>query len=88
MDLVEMFKFKKGIYKTPISDMFNASHTGQLRGTLKKFSKKQCRLDIRKNFFTQRVVKPWNKLTDDAVSQSKVKVFKKILRVAATPQAT
>ncbi len=75
-------QIQKGFYKTPPSDMFTP-HTGQLRRHSEKKFKKQCCLDIRKNFFTQRVVKPLNKLTEDAVSQTKVDVFKKILRVAA-----
>ena len=40
MDLVEAFKFKKGFYKTPSSDMFTPSHTGQLRGHSEKMFKK------------------------------------------------
>ncbi len=88
MDLVETFKFKKGCYKTLPTDMFTPSHTGQLRGHSEKIFKEQCRLDTRKYFFTQRVVKPWNKLSQDAVSQTKADAFKKILRVAAKPEAT
>ena len=59
--------------------MFTPSHTGQLRGHSEKIFKEQCRLDTRKYFFTQRVVKPWNKLSQDAVSQTKVDAFKKII---------
>ena len=88
MDLVETFKFKKGCYKTLPTDMFTPSHTGQLRGHSEKIFKEQCRLDTRKYFLTQRVVKPWNKQSQDTVSQTKVDAFKKILRVAATPEAT
>ncbi len=61
---------------------------GMIKGTMENFFKKQCCLDIRKNFFTQRVVKPWNNLTEDTVSQTKVNVFKKILRVTETPEAS
>ena len=38
--------------------------------------KEQCRLDMRKNSFSQRVINEWNKLPNDCVNVSSVNMFK------------
>ena len=37
---------------------------------------KQCRLDMRKYSFSQRVINEWNKLPNDCVNASSVNMFK------------
>ena len=37
---------------------------------------KQCRLDMRKYSFSQRVINEWNKLSNDCVIASSVNMFK------------
>ena len=41
-----------------------------------KLVKDQCRLDIRKNSFSQRTVNEWNKLSTDCITASSVNKFK------------
>ena len=41
--------------------------------------KPKCRLDIRKNFFSCRVVNPWNDLPDDVKRSESVEAFKKTM---------
>ena len=79
-DLVETFKFKRGFYKTPSSVFFKDSHTTQLRGHSQKIFKRRSRLDVAKNFFSNRVVDPWNSLDEATVSVDKPKSFKNIIK--------
>ena len=46
------------------------------RGHKAALVKEQCRLDMRKYSFSQRVINEWNKLPNDCVNASCVNMFK------------
>ena len=45
----------------------------------KHIAKKRCKLDIRKYFFSERVIQRWNHLSQDAVDQATLNGFKRAL---------
>jgi len=52
------------------------------RGKHLKLRQRTLRLDIRRKFFTQRVVKHWNRLPKEAVDAPSLEAFKARLDVA------
>jgi len=50
-----------------------------LRGHRLKLKVQKCRLKVRQNFFSVKIVNLWNKLPESVVESSSVNVFKKRL---------
>ena len=75
-DMIQVFKILKGIDKVEIKELGWEVNERETRGHSLKLVKHYSRLDLRKNYFTQRVVDYWNKLPSDVVSVSTVESFK------------
>jgi len=56
------FQYLKGAYKKDGDKLFSRACCDRTRGNGFKLKEGRFRLDIRKTFFTRRVVKHWNRL--------------------------
>ena len=70
-----MFKIVNG-YEDVDRNMFFKLKGSRTRGHKAALVKEQCRLDMRKYCFSQRVINEWNKLLNDCVNASNVNMFK------------
>ena len=77
-DLCEAYKYLHNLYKTPSNTYFTPV-TRSLRGHSLKIQKQFARTDIRRNFFSNRVVSSWNELPDEIVTSRTLARFKRQL---------
>ena len=75
-DLIQVFKIVHGFDRLSFDNFFNLSHNNYTRGHGLKLRKDFSRLDIRKYFFSQRVVDEWNNLPESLVYANSVNIFK------------
>ncbi|KAK4831486.1 hypothetical protein QYF61_017987, partial [Mycteria americana] len=66
-DLIAAFQFLKGAYKKDGDRHFSRACCDRTRGNGFKLKDGRFRLDIRKKFFTMRVVKHWNRFPREVV---------------------
>ena len=69
-----MFKIVNGYEDVDRNMFFKWQY--RTRGHKAALVKEQCRLDMRKYSFSQRVINEWNKLPNDCVNASSVNMFK------------
>lgn len=75
-DLIQVFKLIKGIDNVEYSTLFQLADDSRTRGHKYKIIKVRSRLEIRRQFFSQRVVNEWNKLPSLVVEAETVNCFK------------
>ena len=79
-DLIEVFKIMTGRERINKDQLFHTSQNSHgLRGHSLKIVKERSTRDVRKYFFTQRVVNDWNKLPQHVVDAKTVNGFKNAL---------
>ena len=82
-DLIVAFQYLKGAYKLEGERLFLRVDSGRTRRDGLKLRQGWFRLDIRRKFFTQRVVVThWNRLPIEVVDAPSLEAFKARLDVA------
>ena len=76
------FQYLKGAYKQEGERLFTRVDSDRTRENSFKLKQGRFRLDIRRKFFTQRVVMHWNRLPNEVVDAPSLEAFKARLDVA------
>jgi len=78
-DLIVAFQYLKGAYRKDGDKLFSSTCSNRTRGNSFKLKEGRFRLDIRRKFFTMRVVKHWNRLPREVVDAPPLETFKATL---------
>ena len=81
-DLIVAFQYLKGAYKQEGKQLFTRVDNDRTRRNGFKLRQGTFMLDIRRKFFTQRVVMHWNRLPKEVVDAPSLEAFKARLDVA------
>ncbi|GAB0190842.1 hypothetical protein GRJ2_001549500 [Grus japonensis] len=75
-DFIAAFQYLKGAYRKAGEGLFTRAWSDRMRSNGLRLKDGRFRLDVRKKFFTVRVMRHWNRLPREAVDAPSLEVFK------------
>jgi len=78
-DVLEVFRMYKGWSVITLDSMFTVDTNFKTKGHSAKIVKHRCRLEVRRRFFSERVIDRWNSLQQKDIDCTTIVAFKKCL---------
>ena len=79
-DLIQLFKMYRGLARPAFDTMFQFARVDKTRGHTLKLTKHCTSLEVRRNFFSERVIDRWNRLSQEVIEAESVNSFKSRLQ--------